>query len=715
VQIGRTLECTSDMIDAMPLGQAMGQAVSHHQAGRLAEAERLYRAVLAVEPAHPDANHNLGIIALQTGRATESFPYFKAALDAAPEQDQFWLSAVEALLVTERLDEAEVGLQQRRAWRRSGPEFEELSARVTAARHARDQLPRAVKLHETGKLDDAIKAYRRLLALHPAFVAAHLNLSWALQAKGSLEEAETAFRSTLALRPDHGHAWHGLGQVLKQAGRLSEAAQAVRRSTELLPDRVEGHVELGHLLASLGRLDEAIQSAERALEIAPDSIGIRLLHATVSFCRCQWNKASHSFSKVVALTSGQADSSCRIEELERTAALIPIGRSGSLFLHSLFDGHPDVSTIPGAYLRGWFEPRIWAQLQPDFARRSWRRDFSRRLVETFRPVFDAESRNNVPGQPFGDAKWLARSCGFTTMGPDRNVSFKADHRAFEEALRERLSPLDRISAKDAFKLFHLAFDDAAGRPAGDRLLFHHIHVANVIDLGGYLRRFPQAKVLYLARNPVQALESWMLALLGDQHEISLKQWESSVRRIEEVLHGFQPALAGMAEMRCVRLEDIKRDPHRAMPQLAAWLGLSDDPALYRSEFHGIQYWGPSSRETQPITGFSTASIEQRIGKIFGVRDILIFETLFWPFTSRFGYSDWDEAEFKARLREIGPWLDEPLQFERLFHVRLPQPRPELDSLPVVSWLHAVLKSCWTALDRRADYPALIQPVPMCMS
>lgn len=40
--------------------EALRQAVAHHQAGRWQTAEELYRAILEIQPNHPDANHNLG-------------------------------------------------------------------------------------------------------------------------------------------------------------------------------------------------------------------------------------------------------------------------------------------------------------------------------------------------------------------------------------------------------------------------------------------------------------------------------------------------------------------------------------------------------------------------------------------------------------------------------------------------------------------------------
>lgn len=52
----------------MSIEEALRQAVSFHQAGRLADAEKLYRAIIQVRPGHPEANYNLGALAVQVGR-----------------------------------------------------------------------------------------------------------------------------------------------------------------------------------------------------------------------------------------------------------------------------------------------------------------------------------------------------------------------------------------------------------------------------------------------------------------------------------------------------------------------------------------------------------------------------------------------------------------------------------------------------------------------
>ena len=69
--------------------QALRHGVAAHREGKLQDAERLYRAVLQTQPNHPDANHNLGVLALAVGKPLEAIPLFKLALEANPQIEQF--------------------------------------------------------------------------------------------------------------------------------------------------------------------------------------------------------------------------------------------------------------------------------------------------------------------------------------------------------------------------------------------------------------------------------------------------------------------------------------------------------------------------------------------------------------------------------------------------------------------------------------------------
>ena len=81
--------------------QMLQQGVAAHNAGNLQEAERLYRAILRVQPKHLEANYNLGLIAVSMDQSGLALPLFKSAIEVNPNIEQFWLSYIDAL-ITER-------------------------------------------------------------------------------------------------------------------------------------------------------------------------------------------------------------------------------------------------------------------------------------------------------------------------------------------------------------------------------------------------------------------------------------------------------------------------------------------------------------------------------------------------------------------------------------------------------------------------------------
>jgi len=100
---------------SLTIDQFLQRAIAHHQAGQLQDAERLYRAILQAQPNHPDANHNLGVLAVQMKKQpAASLTHFKAALEANPMQGQYWLSYIDALIQSGQIDAARQVLEQGR-------------------------------------------------------------------------------------------------------------------------------------------------------------------------------------------------------------------------------------------------------------------------------------------------------------------------------------------------------------------------------------------------------------------------------------------------------------------------------------------------------------------------------------------------------------------------------------------------------------------------
>ena len=96
----------------LSIDQALQQGVAAHKDGKLQDAERLYRAILQSQPQHPDANHNLGVLAVSVNKADAALPLFKTALEANLKIEQFWVSYIDALIKTENFDDAKQVLEQ---------------------------------------------------------------------------------------------------------------------------------------------------------------------------------------------------------------------------------------------------------------------------------------------------------------------------------------------------------------------------------------------------------------------------------------------------------------------------------------------------------------------------------------------------------------------------------------------------------------------------
>jgi len=273
----------------MTLPQAFELALQHHQAGRLAEAEALYRQILAVQPNHADALHHLGLIARQVGRPDLAIEWIRKALSINPNNFTAHCNLAEASRALGRHEEAvasycrAIDLQpdSAGAYLNMGNilrEWGRPDEAVAAYRRALAQKPNYFEacnnlgnvLREQGQLDEAAGAYRQALALQPGIPELHNNLGVTLRDRSQFGEAVAAYRRALELRPDFPVAWYNLGIALRDQGQIDESVAAYRHALKLKPDYPEALNNLGAVLAHQGRLDEAIAHYGRALELKRD-------------------------------------------------------------------------------------------------------------------------------------------------------------------------------------------------------------------------------------------------------------------------------------------------------------------------------------------------------------------------------------------------------------------------------------------------------------
>ena len=114
----------------LTLDQALQKGVEAHKAGKAQEADRYYTAIIKAQPKHPDANHNMGVLAVGVGKVETALPFFKTAIEANPKIEQFWLSYIDALIKLERIADAKAVLEQAKSKGVKGEGLDRLEKRV---------------------------------------------------------------------------------------------------------------------------------------------------------------------------------------------------------------------------------------------------------------------------------------------------------------------------------------------------------------------------------------------------------------------------------------------------------------------------------------------------------------------------------------------------------------------------------------------------------
>ncbi len=230
-------------------------ALAHHRAGRLGEAEALYRRLLAVHSDHVDACFNLATALKQQGRLDEAAAAYRQVVGVKPDHVEAFYNLGNTLMGLRRLDEAVAAYRQAIG---INPDLVQAYANL------------GVALRMLGRLDEAAHAFRRAIAIKPDYAEACCNLGNVLKDQGRLDEAATAYRQALSIRADNADALFNLGNVLDEQKHWNEAASVYRQAIALRPGHADANYNLGNTLRAAGRRDEAVTAYRAAVGLRPD-------------------------------------------------------------------------------------------------------------------------------------------------------------------------------------------------------------------------------------------------------------------------------------------------------------------------------------------------------------------------------------------------------------------------------------------------------------
>ena len=258
----------------LTLEEALQKAIEVHKAGQIQEADRLYKAILQAQPNHPDANHNMGVLAGGVGKVQEALLFFKTALEANSSIGQYWLSYIDALIKLDRIVDAKAVLAEVKDKGAKGEAFDQLEQRLNVPNElptdpSQQQLNSLLEHYQNGGLDDAEKLAVFITNEFPKHQFAWKVLGAVLGQTGRKSEAVDANQTAVALSPQDAIAHYNLGITLQELGRLDDAEASYKQAIALKPDYAEAYSNLGVTIKELGRLEEAASSYTKASFLQP--------------------------------------------------------------------------------------------------------------------------------------------------------------------------------------------------------------------------------------------------------------------------------------------------------------------------------------------------------------------------------------------------------------------------------------------------------------
>jgi len=265
------------------------QTARHHfRAGRFAEAEGLYRQVLAQQPDQPEALHGLGMVAAHGGKFGDASDLIQRALALRPNWVEAYRNLGNVLHAMGRPQDAitifrqAIHLNPRLAMTHCDlgnalGEVQKYDEAIACYRHAialRPDIPGAYcnmgqAMRKLKNFEPAIELFQKAISLQPLYPEAYNNLANALMDVGRREEAIAAYRRAIALQPDLTIAHYNLGVALEAAHQPEQAVDAYRAALRLQPGFADAHCSLGSALTKCGQFEEALAACHRAIEIDP--------------------------------------------------------------------------------------------------------------------------------------------------------------------------------------------------------------------------------------------------------------------------------------------------------------------------------------------------------------------------------------------------------------------------------------------------------------
>ncbi len=329
---GKAMKRSKGRRQRRPKGQglsieaALGQGRQYQAAGRIGEAESIYRQVLATVPGHPEALFLLASVARRIGRHESALQLLDSALVAAPENPNYYLArgvSLEALL----------------RWQEALADYQRVIDLCPQAAEAYNNMGNV--LHARGDLDAAVRAFRQALVLKPDYLEARIHLGHALKMTGDLDAAAKAYHRVLSEAPERVEIYRSLAGMKRFEDETDPELQAMRRlsrSADMDPGRAaQLHFALGKACHDLHETDDAFAHWQTANRLQRAGYDYRI-DDDVELVR----SIKAAFDGIVRSGWPAPDQSPAGDAGARPIFIVGMPRSGTSLTEQILASHPQV-------------------------------------------------------------------------------------------------------------------------------------------------------------------------------------------------------------------------------------------------------------------------------------------------------------------------------------------------------------------------------------
>jgi protein O-GlcNAc transferase len=347
------------------------QAVALHQAGRTAEAAKLYQQILVQVPRHFDATHLLGVIALQGERLDQAEHLITLALEINPN-DAAALSNLGTVHLRGGQLEAACS-DYEKAVKLQPNSFDALANLGTVLRQVgryREALVPLRRAHSinpnsamvcgligacllvTGDTSAAVKFFELTTHLEPADAQGWVNLATALSSSGAHKRAQECSEKAIAIDPRSSAALDSLATAQFDTGQIETAIATYRKAVALEKPSSHAHSEFAKALYFSGRYDEAMNHYRQAIQIDGNDAVARWRYAMAQ-CRPFYGAAIEIEPSRHALSKCLKDLQTWFQSARHPEAYTAVGSSPPFYLAYQAFNNRDLLTRHGDLCAQW--------------------------------------------------------------------------------------------------------------------------------------------------------------------------------------------------------------------------------------------------------------------------------------------------------------------------------------------------------------------------